>query len=521
MVIAYLIELATRIGRAKVVFYIFLLLIIYTLFSLQPYFVSELLKDNSQWNVMYFLFTFLSFLSVSLVNYPNNYFLQSIRQHSKSIVWADNKNRPYVYFINKEIGDIQNLIGEISFSSRSIQYVSLQVLVKAITIVTVYTYLLFAQNIILSIYYLFFYTLYFCISYFLSKNNSKCIESALKSSSKINSYMIDYHKNIENIISNKSFDQEEELFASLLAQEKNAYYILQKKIDNSHLVQQFVIATLTSIALFINYRTSAGDSWDVKVIMILVYSMFNLSHIGKEFLALLEHKDRLSMSLQRLEFDKARYVSNIKVDVNQKHAITVKNVDFSIQGSDILRDITLSIESGSKIAIVGKNGSGKSTLVKIMAGIMEPDRGRIIWNCAECTYVSQSSTLFDRTIYENMIYPKRHYPKEELMLLVNELNLDSLIKSEIDLVTKTPGDFGSKFSGGEKQKVLIIRAIVNKAPIMFFDEIDSSIDQDTEKKFNMLIKRHFSENTVICVTHKGNNLDVYDKVFDIEAKALR
>ncbi len=133
----------------------------------------------------------------------------------------------------------------------------------------------------------------------------------------------------------------------------------------------------------------------------------------------------------------------------------------------------------------------------------------------EIMYNSQTSNLFDRSIYDNMIYPKFEYPTKKLMILVNELESTSLISNERDLFSKKPGDFGGRFFGGEKQKILLIRSIVNKKSLILFDEINSSLDFHTRLNFIKIIDKYFNDSTIIIVTHENENF-IYDEIINIQ-----
>ena len=101
------------------------------------------------------------------------------------------------------------------------------------------------------------------------------------------------------------------------------------------------------------------------------------------------------------------------------------------------------------------------------------------------------------------------------MKVVKRVKLDSLIGNEEDLFSKQTGDFGANFSGGEKQKILLSRALINKAEIMLFDEIESALDRDSEKIFIDILNNELRDSTVICVTHKNINNEIFDKKYNL------
>lgn len=171
------------------------------------------------------------------------------------------------------------------------------------------------------------------------------------------------------------------------------------------------------------------------------------------------------------------------------------------------------------IIIRGENGSGKSTLLKVIAKILDIDSGQITYGLPSIDgimYVSQNTNLFNRSIYENIIYPMDDANLEEVYELINIFGLNSLITSENDLFQKKPGDFGNKFSGGEKQKILIIRTLINRPHIILFDEITSSLDSNSTKVFYEMLNTRLSSSTVLFVSHDDVVDSAFDRVLEID-----
>jgi len=115
-------------------------------------------------------------------------------------------------------------------------------------------------------------------------------------------------------------------------------------------------------------------------------------------------------------------------------------------------------------------------------------------------FLSQHMELFDRSIYENMIYPQESCDPDAIWRLVELLKLNTLIENEQDRFHKRPGDFGARFSGGEKQKLLIARSLLNKKPVMINDEINSALDREAGEILANIITTELRDSTVILVS---------------------
>lgn len=114
------------------------------------------------------------------------------------------------------------------------------------------------------------------------------------------------------------------------------------------------------------------------------------------------------------------------------------------------------------------------------------------------------------------LYPMDDANLEEVYELINIFGLNSLITSENDLFQKKPGDFGNKFSGGEKQKILIIRTLINRPHIILFDEITSSLDSNSTKVFYEMLNTRLSSSTVLFVSHDDVVDSAFDRVLEID-----
>lgn len=524
----YLEKIINKTGRVKFICYIVVLIMFYVMYCLQPYFLSNMIEaQHMRFNIKYMMLTVISFLSFALIRFPNNYYLQLTRKYSKKVLWEEHEKKSYDYFGKHEVGSIQNLMGEISYAARSLQYEALQILIKSVIMILTYTIILLEYGGKIALSYVISYCLYFCISFYLSKNNSQGIQAVLDSSGDINSYVIDYYRNIESILSNHAVVLENKKFSELLEKERKAYYRLQNKIDISYLFQQLMLVGITLLIFYIGVMENNSAYVFMEILLVLIYSAVNLSGTGKDFLAIMETKDRLKASLEEIEYGKEKLLYDDKekkhlFDTNDESAVMVKNVSFAYDSKKVLNNISLKINDKDKVAFIGSNGCGKSTLLKIIAGLMEPESGyihynsNIVKNFNYIRYYAQDTVLFDRTVFENIIYPQTEYDISKIMVLIKRLNLESLIKSKEDLITKKPGDFGSKFSGGEKQKVLLARAIINKAPLMLFDEVNAALDATTEQIFYEMLRTDFKDCTVICITHKNIGKENYNRIIDIE-----
>ena len=185
--------------------------------------------------------------------------------------------------------------------------------------------------------------------------------------------------------------------------------------------------------------------------------------------------------------------------------LNIENLNYK----DILHDISIKCEKGKIYGVIGPNGSGKTTLLKNISGVWNPTAGKILWNGINLqnsivTLVPQTfeSNFFDFSVYD--IVSMGFYPRNGSY---------DLIKKALDRVDSW--QFHNKsinaLSAGERQRVLIARALVTKAPLMLFDEPASALDIRYQKEIYDLIKKLKQETIILISMH---DLVVAEKICD-------
>ena len=208
------------------------------------------------------------------------------------------------------------------------------------------------------------------------------------------------------------------------------------------------------------------------------------------------------------------------------HIIEFKGVSYKygINLPDAVSDVSLSINKGSKVAIIGHTGSGKSTLAKLLPRFFEPSKGSIHIEGDDISlmdlsvlrdgisYVSQDAMLFNDTIYNNIVFGNPDAQKDEVEQVAKNIGLHDFIMS-LPLAYETPlGDRGACLSGGQKQCVAIARALLKNAPIIILDEATSALDFETEQKVMAAIDS-IKGLTQIIITHRLSSIKNCDQVF--------
>jgi ABC-type bacteriocin/lantibiotic exporter with double-glycine peptidase domain len=209
-----------------------------------------------------------------------------------------------------------------------------------------------------------------------------------------------------------------------------------------------------------------------------------------------------------------------KIDGN----IALNNVYFKYTKFDLytIKNVSLNINAGEKIAIVGRSGSGKSTLLKLLLGLYSPDNGEIYIDKTNISQINvrnyrnqigivlQEPQLFNASIKENIILGKNNVSEEELKLAANKAGIYDIIENCPLGLETIISENGINLSGGQRQKISLARALINNPKILFMDEPTSSLDNEAEKDFmNQIFKL---DTTCIVISHRLSTIDKFSKV---------
>ena len=205
--------------------------------------------------------------------------------------------------------------------------------------------------------------------------------------------------------------------------------------------------------------------------------------------------------------------------------ISLDNVSFSYDESrEVLHDISMNIDSGSLVSIVGVSGSGKSTIAGILLGKNHNYSGSIKVNGTEhreisskslmenFTMIGHNSWVFKGTVRENLLMGNPMATDAELLDALDNVNLKNFLESQSGLDTRGESN-ASNFSGGQKQRLDLARALLHDTPVYIFDEATSNIDADSEEAIMTAVKQIAKKKTVILISHRLANVTDSDAIY--------
>ena len=293
--------------------------------------------------------------------------------------------------------------------------------------------------------------------------------------------------------------------------------------------------TQGEVVALVNYMLQISIALEVVVTLVILYTKFFASYKRiKEVFSLENSMNYGDLGVQNtiVNTPKTATKNEIKGKNNNKNShypiVDIEHIDFNYKNANkFIVDLSLELDYGEFIGIIGATGSGKSTLCKLMNRSLDASSGKILL-CGNdikaysenvvneiVSFSAQKAVLFSGTIRENLTFRDKNASDEELY---NALQ----IADAYDFVMKKGGldaivqERGSNFSGGERQRLIIARALIGDSKILIFDDSTSALDYQTEAKVINNIKRYKKGTCIILVSLRVNTLSKCDKIIVVD-----
>lgn len=352
-----------------------------------------------------------------------------------------------------------------------------------------------------------------------------------KFDSEANSIAVDSLLNYETVkyFNNEKFEIKR--FSNILFKWENSAMQSMTTMSLLNFGQAFIITigvTLIMIEASMGVITGAitlGDLVLVNALMLQLFVPLNtLGIVYRQIIYALADMDMLVKLLEKdIEITDKKNSKDLKVTFGN---IKFDNVSFSYnENRKILKNVSLNVPSGKKIAIVGPSGAGKSTLGRLLFRFYDSSQGRIliddqnINNCTQSSLrkniavVPQDTVLFNESIYFNIKYAKNSASKDDVVKAAKMANIHDFINSLPDKYNTIVGERGLKLSGGEKQRVAIARAVLKSPKIIIFDEATSSLDSNSENKILQSMKEVSKNITSLIIAHRLSTIKDADNIY--------
>lgn len=203
--------------------------------------------------------------------------------------------------------------------------------------------------------------------------------------------------------------------------------------------------------------------------------------------------------------------------------INIRKAVFSYHDMPVLKEVSLSISPGEKVALAGNSGSGKSTLIKLIAGLLKTEEGSISIDGNDLnrlnldsyyrhiTYIPQESPVFDGTLRENLFFDAL-LPDEDAILVLNKVQLKGWFDNLPDGLDTQLGEKGIKLSGGERQRLALARLWFSSSRLIILDEATSAMDNVTEELVMNEVLSLTNGRNIIAIAHRLNSIRSFDRI---------
>ena len=215
-------------------------------------------------------------------------------------------------------------------------------------------------------------------------------------------------------------------------------------------------------------------------------------------------------------------------------AVEFKNVSYTFPGasSPIIRNLSLKMPAGQKVAIVGRMGSGKSTMSRLISGLIEPSEGAVLIDGVDLRQIDKSDVrrnvgvmlqdtwLFSGTVKENLQMGFYEYDDAHVLNIAKISGVDDFVASHPQGYDMELRERGEGLSGGQRQSINLARALLHDPNLLVLDEPTSSMDTATEKSVIGRLKDWAGERTLVMVTHRNTLLELADRVLVMDQGAV-
>lgn len=315
-----------------------------------------------------------------------------------------------------------------------------------------------------------------------------------------------------------------------IADSRNENIRLTDKAMPSQVVSQLSLVVFEGLILmlaYILYQQNQISIDKMVVIMIISFMVFGSINQAGSTLSMFGMLDSAMQDIAELEETKRLEILEPEEHIRSSE-IRFENVSFSYGDNQVLHNISTVIEQGKCTAIIGPSGSGKTTFCQLISRFWETEEGTVKIGGADIRHIkmmelnSQISRVFQRvylfedTILNNIRFGKPEAALEEVRAAAKAARCDEFIMSLPDGYDTKIEEGGNNFSGGEKQRISIARAILKDAPIVILDEATSALDPENERDILEAIRELTKNKTVIMIAHRMNTLQEADHIIALE-----
>lgn len=503
--------------------------ILYTIFSIIESYQFKLLYEEGKIVIIliFLLFIvffkcFLSYLRNSLMSIFNVILDKTlIKDAFYHII-----NLPYLYYRNHTNGDILKRINDLGNVKSLLSNLFVSLFVDLVLAIIILVFMI-RISFVLSLITIFSLLLYGVVVLLNEIGLKKIIHNNYKEVATVNNYIMESLISFETIKNNSL----QKYVYKNLVQKYNLYsensLLFLKRINQENLLKNIVISISNLLVMYIGINMINNQGIQVASLISYISLSNYLVEPIKNILNLHVEYQNVKESINRIkeisQIPEEKMLNNNSISY-LTGSINISNLTYSYNGIDnIINNISFNVEEREKILFSGPSGCGKSTLIKLLIKYLDSNyQGDIIVGGYDLKYidilslrnnicyVSQNEYLYTDSVYENITLGKKVKYSDFLNItrntFVNEIVSNSTLGFNYVIENN-----GENISGGERARIIIARALLQKANIYIFDETFNEIDIDKERKILEYVFNLYPEKTFLVISHRLSNEDLFDK----------
>jgi ATP-binding cassette, subfamily C, bacterial CydC len=349
----------------------------------------------------------------------------------------------------------------------------------------------------------------------------------------------DYRQHVVSYLQGQAeltiFDAREQFRQQLDQAENRWLQNQQQQARLASLAQSWIIIIIGLLTSFVLYLSISGITFtQPPIIALFVFICLSCAEILAPIPNAFIYLSHVIASAKRIgelfnQQPDIDYPSTSPIEITTAPKLQLTDVTFTYPQQQIatINQLCWDINAGEHIALIGKTGCGKSTILKLITRTWEANQGQITINDVNLRDFSESSLrnfmavipqridIFNDTLRNNLLIGNPSATDQQLIEVLTLVGLEKLLASENGL-TLWLGENGRALSGGEKRRIGIARALLHDAPLVLMDEPTESLDNETEQQIITLIRQIYTNKTLIMVTHRLTEHQMFDKVYMME-----
>ncbi|HEE5793311.1 ABC transporter ATP-binding protein [Acinetobacter baumannii] len=494
-----------------------------------------LLDIQFPFNFLYFIILAyaIAWLANELCNWTKNIFSAYLMVDFKgALIFAGLKN--YLNLKKEEQDQIEAgaVISDLTRGSSAFGEVNLTLLLHVgpiiFQLVMIFAVLFTTISLLFSISFLVVAIIIFLVSFHINKKSSSLFDAMYQKNNQVNSHLIhqisnSYEIKVKNAVPFQlsKFNETLNLYITT-AKDRN------KKIGLLMISQLFMIFLfllmfmLFTVFLSTEKQLTPGSFVLISTYIIQLTNPFlavsqSLMRLNGNFVALAKYRQYFNLNKEQYTYSTVKDTEILYQFINAKFSLGKRNVDH----------FNLTISTNKTYVVIGQTGLGKTSLMNYLMGVYQIQSGQLLYKNIdishnfskhifnEVVYVAQQPIIFPYSLRENLVYNSQHiYEDSYLLQMLEQFNLSHILKKHQLTLDDDLTEIYKNFSGGEKQRICILRGLLARPQLIILDEPTAALDVDTAKNILEYIQQVVP--SIIMITHSPYAMELADEVIDLE-----